>query len=87
MEGVLIMAVSEQKILTKMLAEVQKAKEEQDAEKRKQHIGHVQLLCELLLEEETALRMQSDMPNNPIQPVQQQDNAKSSRSGDSIFDF
>lgn len=81
------MAVSNDAIMDRMIAEIQKAKAAMNEQKEwKLHIAHIQLLSDLLLEEKEKPTNQIVTPleKEPVQTV----NEKSTQEPDSsIFDF
>ncbi|HLR72436.1 MAG TPA: DUF5327 family protein [Pseudogracilibacillus sp.] len=97
------MSVANETIINKMMHELKVVKEEpNNKEKMMKHVGHVKLLCELLLEEErpleiqknkiTAEEMKAMMGQNATKSLPSTSGSKSSidhddANGESIFDF
>lgn len=81
------MAVSNEAIMDRMIAEIKKAKAAMHEQKEwKLHIAHIQLLSDLLLEEKERSTNQVVTPleKKPVQTV----NEKNTKEPDSsIFDF
>jgi|GEM_PF-5699907 len=60
------MAITDKKIMEKMEAELLLAKTAEQPEKVKQHIGRLQLLCELILEEEGSVSQMTHLADQSI---------------------
>lgn len=81
------MAVSNDAIMDRMIAEIQKAKSTMNEQKEwKLHIAHIQLLSDLLLEEKAKSpnQVMTPLEKKPMQTVNEE-HAKEPDS--SIFDF
>lgn len=94
------MSISSSQILTKIKLETQKASEATNSNTMKTHIGHVHLLCELLLESTNPEIEHVTSTKNDITKVEQlitaneqkvmmgsQENSSSKEEIESIFDF
>jgi len=89
------MAVSENRIIEKMRLQLEAAQATENREIRRSHVSNIQLLCELLLEEETNGAKQSVARPLSVASVNHADmpvirNKKQNEideDGDSIFDF
>jgi len=97
------MAVANETIINKMMNELKVAKEDPyNKEKMMKHVGHVKLLCELLLQEErpeeiqkskiTADEMKAMMGQKATKAMPSNSSPKSiidhdDANGESIFDF
>lgn len=98
------MAVSSDAIIHKMMQELQQAKQHYDNDKvMKKHISHVQLLCDLILQEETETTNKDEITQEEMKAMiegnqtseQQAGQQKGGKpginhddaNGNSIFDF
>jgi hypothetical protein len=93
------MPVSDQKVLKKMMGEIQKAQDDQyDPSKLKEHIRAIRLLCDLFLEDESTTseevvlqKMKEQEQRNQDHTYRQKEEQKpidhDDANGSSIFDF
>ncbi len=95
MKGGLMMAVSDQKVLRKMMNELQLAMEDVDnVSKMKGHVRSIQILCDLLLDEESSTDEKvvlTKMKEQIVKPSTIEENKgeidHDGANGPSIFDF